>query len=185
MQKDSKNIREELQNRSPLLAELQSKYSGQKVPDGYFDQLESELLRKIEENDYPKAATTAGKTPVWRSMSAVRGTRFAMAAAAVFVLVFAAWWFFRIQPGQPAVPHNYRELAANLTAEDAAAYVESNIHEFETTTLANYAAVEPTAAPKSASERTAKRALSLEELSEEQLDLLLQDLSDEELEEIL
>jgi hypothetical protein len=183
MEKDKNNIREELQGLSPFLADLHSKDSGQKAPEDYFDQLESEVFRKIEEGGYQREAPT-GSTPVWRGLIAIRRSRFAMAAAAVFALVFGAWWFFRMQPASsPAVPENYQELAAALTAEDAAAYIAGNIHEFETATLETYVAVEPAA--ESTPERPSKRARPLEDLSEEQLDLLLQDLSDEELEEIL
>lgn len=182
MEKETNKIREELQSLSPVLTELHAQPGGQKIPEGYFDELESAIFRKIEENGYTRARPEGdGAAAARKGFSFLRIARPAVAAAAAIALVAAAWWFIQRQPGTSDLPENYQEMAANLSAEDAAAYIAYNIHEFETTTLENYAAIEPTVLPESPE----KTDPTLEELSDRQLDLLLQDLSDEELKEIL
>jgi hypothetical protein len=179
MEKEKNTIREELQSLSPLLAELHAQAGGQKIPEGYFDELEPAIFRNIEEHGYTRALPEIAGTAAARK--GFRILRPAVAAAAVLTLVCAAWWFFHAQPGQSDLPENYQELAAHLSAEDAAAYIAHNIHEFEMTTLENYAAIEPTVSPESP-EKTDR---PLEELSDRQLELLLQDFSDEELKDML
>lgn len=181
MEKETNKIGEELQSLSPVLTKLHAQPGGQKIPEGYFDALEPAIFRKIEENSYSRAQPEGDGAAARKGFSFLRIARPAVAAAAALALVAAAWWFFQLQPGTSALPENYQELAANLSAEDAAAYITNNIHEFEMTTLENYAAVEPMVSPESP-EKTVR---PLEELSDRQLDLLLQDLSDEELKEIL
>jgi hypothetical protein len=186
MEKETNKIREELQSLSPVLTELHAQPGGQKIPEGYFDELEPAIFRKIEENGYaPALPESGGAASARKGFRILRVLHPAVAAAAALVLIGAAWWFFRMQPGQSALPENYEQLAAHLSAEDAAAYIANNIHEFETATLENYAAVEPTSLTDPAPEDPEKSSQPLEELSDRQFELLLQDLSDEELKEIL
>ena len=55
MEKETNKIREELQSLSPVLTELHAQPGGQKIPEGYFDELEPAIFRKIEENGYTRA----------------------------------------------------------------------------------------------------------------------------------
>ncbi len=185
MENASMHPQAELQNLSPLLAGLRGKTDGQQVPDGYFDQLEAAVFQKIEDQGYaPAAASSQGDRPTRSGFRILRNPRLGIAAAAMLSLAIAAIWFFRLQPTDPAIPENYRELAAALSPEDAATYIAGNIHEFEAAALENYAAAASSAAETTA-EPPAKRTLPAEELPEAQLELILQDLSEEELESIL
>jgi len=175
----------ELQDLSPRLANLRGKSDGQQVPDGYFDQLEAAVFQKIEDQGYaPVGVSSQGDRPTRSGFRILRNPRLGIAAAAMVSLAIAAIWFFRMQPTDPAVPENYRELAAALSPEDAATYIAGNIHEFETAALENYAAAESSAA-ETAAEPLAKQPLPAEALPAAQLELILQDLSEEELEIIL
>lgn len=185
MEKESPRLQTELQIRSPRLAGLQGNAAGQQIPDDYFDQLEARVFQKIEEQGHaPATATSQGDRPTRTGFRILRSPRLAVAAAAVLSLAIAATWFFGAQPAaDPAVPENYRELAAALSPEDAATYIAGNIHEFETAALENYAAA--SSAAETATEPRAKQPLPAEALPAAQLELILQDLSEEELESIL
>jgi hypothetical protein len=185
MENASHHLQAELQNLSPRLAGLQGNAGGQQVPNGYFDELEAAVFQKIEDQGYaPAAASSQGDRPTRAGFRILRNPRVGIAAAATLFLAIAAAWFFRLQPTDPAIPENYRELAAALSPEDAAIYIAGNIHDFETAALENYAAAEPGAAETIAAP-PAKRTQPAEELPAAQLELILQDLSEEELESIL
>lgn len=185
MENASNHPQAELQELSPRLANLCGKTDGQQVPDGYFDQLEAAVFQKIEDQGYaPAGASSQGDRPTRAGFRILRNPRLGIAAAAMVSLAIAAIWFFRMQPTDTAIPENYRELAAALSPEDAATYITGNIHEFETAALENYAAAEPSAA-ETTSEPVAKRPQPAEEIPAAQLELILQDLSEEELESIL
>jgi len=180
MKKDRIALQDELREIAPRLADLQARGDGHTVPPDYFEQLENRVFQRIDALGERRLPTE----PVRKSASArVVNLRWITAVAASLSLALGAWWFMRPQPG-PAVPENYAELAAKLTAEDAEIYVRKNLQEFETATLATYAIVEAPAAPQAAPAPPRTPDL-LHDLNPDELDLLLNDLSDEELEAIL
>jgi hypothetical protein len=180
MKKDRKALQDELRELSPRLADLQSRGDGQTVPPGYFDQLEGRIFQRIEDSGDRRTAQPA-KLPSARIIT----MRWMTAVAASLSLVLGAWWFLKPSP-QPVVPGNYADLAATLTAEDAEAYIMNNLLEFETITLVSYVIVEePEDHTDTPAPETKTRSGQIDLLSTDELDLLLREMSDEELEAIL
>lgn len=178
-----KTINDELQKRSPLLREMRQKDDGFRVPEGYFEALEDSVFNRIE-------AAGARRNPVWEShkggmFARIFRAKWVWAAAAVFVLVLAATWFFKSNLTQTAPVAASQEL----TEEEIEAYVANNIHDFEAEQLAMLFPDEPRAAepaPEAIPETPQpKNPDPLDSLSEEQLEILLKDMSDEELESLL
>lgn len=173
--KDS--LDDELKNISPWLRDMKRPDDGFQLPEGYFDALEDRVMARLE-------AEGLRQVP---ALQAVRGgqwwrqPRMMWAAAAVSCAVLAAVWLLRPQP-QVAV------AAADLSAEELEEYVLENVHEFEVEQLASITkeygseASEPRIEP---TDNQQKMPSAGDEFSPEDVDKLLDDMSDEELESIL
>ncbi len=159
-----KKTQEELRKLSPFLHRLREHGDGMEVPDGYFEQMQAEVLRRIREED---AKTGAAVHPPLRTVHRRLGWMAAAAAAAV--LLIAGWWLFRPASG-PA--EGYVATAVEIRESDAAAYLEAHAEEFDLALLAELAALD---APDG--ETQAPPA--------DELDEYLEELELEELEELL
>ena len=168
---------DELKNISPWLHDMKRPDDGFNIPEGYFDTLENRVFARIE-------AEGLRQVP---AMQAVRGgqwwvqPRVLMAAAAVFCAVLAAVWLLRPQP--------QAEMAAvDLSVEDVEDYVLENVHDFDENQLAS---IQPEGfsemmeAPTAPTENQGKVPSAGDEFTPEDVEKLLNDMSDEELESIL
>lgn len=183
MKKESLN--DELLKLAPLLREAKQTGDGFRLPEGYFEVLEDSVFSRIE-------AMGARRQLVLR---AKRGTALgwffrpqaAVAVAATLTLVLAAVWFFSSDP----VPATTVGLAntQELSEEDIEAYVLENIRDFDADQLATYSSVADVAPIKAESsnppENKTKNGLPLDGLSEEELEMLLKEMSEEELKSLL
>lgn len=173
--KDS--LDDELKNISPWLRDMKRPDDGFQIPEGYFDTLEDRVFARIE-------AEGLRQVP---AMQAVRGQRWwmqpraLMAAAAVFGAVLAAVWLLRPQP--------QAEIAAvDLSVEDVEDYVLENVHDFDENQLAS---IQPEGfsevmeSPTAPAENQSKAPSAGDEFTPEDVEKLLDDMSDEELESIL
>jgi len=179
MKKES--LDDELKKISPRLRELKRESDGFQLPKGYFETLEESVFRRIE-------AAGARRQPVLETKGSSLLARFfhpqaMMAAAAAIALTLAAVWFF----SSPAAKDSLA-AAPELSEEEIEAYVLENIRDFDAEQLASISASEtaPVEAESSKSpENQATNGHSLEGLSEEELELLLKEMSEEELESLL
>ncbi len=181
MKKES--IDNELKNLSPRLRELRQGGDGFKLPEGYFEALEDSVFSRID-------AMGARRKPTLEAKSGNLFVRFfrpqvMVAAAAAITLALAAVWFFRPEP-TPAVDN----LAAmpELSEEDIEAYVLENIRDFDANQLASISASETTPVEAESSklpENQTKNKQLLDGLSEDELELLLKEMSEKELESLL
>lgn len=153
MEKD-KNIKEEIQDISPFLANLKGKEKQPDAPNNYFHFLENSIMEQVALEESPALQTTTGvQVPWWQSrLSAV----FAGSFASVLILL-AAFFFFK---GEEAKSHSFQ--MADLTDQEIINYlaVNGDFADFETVVLEETETVLPF-------------------LSEEEEDLLIQELSAE------
>ena len=182
MKKES--IDDELKDLSPLLRELGQQDDGFRLPEGYFGALEDSVFGRVE-------ATGMRRKPL---PEAKRGGLFARfsrprimwAAAAAMAMVLAATWLFTTKPWQrEALPV---VATQEPTEEEIEAYVLENIRDFDADLLADVppaAHTLPEAKPAAPAEAKSKQSDPLDDLSEEELELLLREMSDEELENLL
>ena len=172
--KDS--LDDELKSISPWLRDMKRPDDGFQVPEGYFDALEDRVMARIE-------AEGLRQMP---AMQVRRGGRWwqqprvLMAAAAVLCGVLAAVWLLRPRPQANVV-------AVEFSAEEAADYVFENVHEFDLEQLASIPKEtwsEADETPAAPSDIQGKKPAAGDEFAPEDVDKLLDDMSDEELESI-
>jgi hypothetical protein len=178
---------DELKALSPLLRDQKRKGDGLQLPPGYFDRMEAEILNKTVGKAAGRNTARSVAPPLQARTRNLWVRRTATAAAAALALLLTAWWFFKPQ----TAPVQAEALAVSTQTpsdEEIEVYVLENLQDFETEQLAilqpasGFGAVPPlqdeTTAPK-------PDEASKSELKPEDLERLLDDMSDEELEEIL
>lgn len=173
-----KNIHpnDELKDIAPFLHQNQSKPDGFNTPDGYFPGLEDRIFERIEKSEIRKPTPIkAGKAPRF----SVRSRVVWLAVAAAFTLILGAWWFF-----QPQAPTEQPVVSVELSEEEIESYLLKNLDELEDAQLAMLPAEEEVIPVK---ESTPKQNLSTdsEEILPEDVEKILNDMTEEELEEIL
>ena len=167
----------------PFLQDLKAKGTGLNIPEGYFDDLESSVMARLESaGDLAQPAWVVKKRPKGLFASFVR-PRLIWASAAAFALLLATVWLIKT----PSSPANQTGLASSdLSEEDIEQYLLENANAFELAQLADLsrdnASAAPSTAPPAKEKPVAPAAL---ELRPEDLDDILDDMTDEELEQIL
>lgn len=173
-------IRKELEGLSPLLLKMKEQGGRPfRVPEGYFEYLPGEVLRRAraEEGlikDHPPA--TADSTGLLAWLQGWFTPRRAMALATVSLLVAAGIFLFWPQPLQPGP----EEALAGISGEEAKAYVSDNIGEFGLDLLLEAAVVSADEVP----EMEVLPDIGQEDI-DQYLDELIEEMSLDELEELL
>ena len=169
------NIHDELQPLSPLLSDLKGKKDPHLVPDDYFKQLESSVFARLEAEGL-RVEVAPAPWQVWLSPM-----RLSAVAAAIALLVAAVWWF-RPQADAPAVADTFD--TETFTPEMAEEYVQDNILDFEEDLLTSNLEdleIETEDTPI----HTPQNKLKKTPVSEDDLDRILDDLTEDELEDLL
>lgn len=178
MHKES--IDDELLQTSPWLMKQRQEGDGMQMPEGYFDGLESRLMERIASEGHKRnLPMTVVKKPA-RRISRMQWT---MAIAATLALVLTAVWFFKPGP-EPVAPAT---ASVDLTDEEIEAYMLENVQDFDSEELAMIAPEEITheSTPETLKNSKVKTKESHEEITPEDIDHILNDMTEEELEEIL
>lgn len=165
----------------PFLREMKEKGDGFKVPEAYFEGLEDAVFKRLEAGgDMRRPAIKATKRPLRFPLS-IR-PRTAMALAAGMALVLAAVWFFQ----QPAAPPQQQIAAVELTEEDLESYLLDNVHEFDPEQLATLNTSEITeTSSENNNDSPQKNQPAANDIHPDDLDHILDEMTDEELEQIL
>lgn len=123
-------LRDELRALSPLLEQLKESKEGFQVPETYFQNLEDDLMQRIQWT--PRQPV---RTPWWQPLAAqwqiLLQPRYAMALASILVLM-AVGGYLIVRPAPGAEP--CQDIAC-LTVEEVRSYIETNIHDFDTRTI--------------------------------------------------
>lgn len=185
MKKDE--LHDELREHAPFLNELRQKDGGLRVPEGYFNNLEDDVFRQLDaigaRRQTAAFARTKAQRSWWQWAQWLWQPRMALAVAGVLTLALAAWWYFG--PSDNAGP---AIAAAAISEEDAEAYLLNNPHEFEPEQIAMVLPADelpPISLEPANGNRNTGAAKNELQLSPDDLDALLRDMTDEELEELL
>jgi|AntRauTorckE5430_2_1112549.scaffolds.fasta_scaffold02097_4 hypothetical protein len=164
--KEKDNIKQELEEWSPLLAQMRKEIkppAGQAVPEGYFDSLADQVLEKVKaEETSPLRVVHTGR----RSDRAV-WYRGAAAVALIAVAIGGLWYSGQEEASIPSVS------LADVGQREAAAYVNSNIGDFELSLLKEAALL---------NETTDENAEIIPQLNEVPVEDYLDDLEYEDIE---
>ena len=189
MKKDK--LHDELNEHAPFLNDLRKKEDGLRVPEGYFDGLEDDVFRQLDAIGARRKPASFSKTKEtrswWQWLQSLWQPRTALAVAGVLAVAIAGWWYFSSDADQYTGQHL---VAATISAEDAEAYLFDNVLEFEPNQIAMILpedewppiSLEPLNATTPQDATSPKHDL---QISTEDLEDLLRDMTDEELEELL
>ncbi len=173
------SLEEELKSLSPWLQEQSRKQAGMQTPPGYFEHLELAIFDKIEAQNLQRPGLTARKGGMLRS---ILRPRMWAAAAAVAAIAVACWWMIRPQSDAILPVDTYAEA---LTDEEIEAYLLENITEFDAGQLAAVSYVDMPEQTPAAAPAPGKSTKTADDISPEELENLLQQMSEEELESLL
>lgn len=189
MKKDK--LHDELNEHAPFLNELRQKEDGLRVPEGYFNGVEDDVFRQLDAIGARRKPAAFGKTREerswWQFMQSLWQPRIALAAAGATVLVIAGWWYFSDSPAQSA---GQEFASTTISAEDAESYLLENLLELEPNQIAMILPEDelPPISLEPVTGTTPREATSSDrdiQISNEDLENLLRDMTDEELEELL
>ena len=177
--KKHESLNEELESLSPWLREQSRKPQGMQVPPGYFENLEDAVFSKIDAQDARRPALSGKPGGLLRTLLQ---PRMWAAAAAVSAIAIACWWMFRPQTSAVLPVDTYAET---LTDEEIEAYVLDNITEFDSEQLASITEEDLTEHAPAASPSPTPSVKTPDDIPDEELENLLQHMSEEELESLL
>jgi hypothetical protein len=169
-------LEDELKDLSPWLRDIRKgpKGGGFTVPPDYFDRMEDSVFQQLDALGARRRPAAAPPREPWWSRLFRPSLVLAFGALAALAL---ALWCWR-QPRE-AAPANLPFATTELTVEDAEAYLLENVLDLEPELLAAQLPAEETApAPQKAQPAEL-------EISTEDLEQLLDEMSEEELEELL
>lgn len=174
-----KNTGDELEKDFPLLADLRKKEPGLKTPEAYFDNFETRLMERIQREEISRQAPSTA--PGMRAGRLRLPVKWLSAAAAISMALGAVWVF---RTDKISVNEQQQPLAAyekvELSAEEAEAWLWENAHEFDVRDLAALPEVPAETTPQSNQKKTPKH-----DINPEDLESLLDQMSEEELEDLL
>lgn len=178
--KDKMSLKEELKELSPWLLSMKEKGEGFKVPIGYFEHLQDEVLQKVkQEKSIPEPATPGWWEKLLWQMEALFHPQYRLAYASAAVLLLAAIvWVLQ----SPATTDTQIQAIAidQVPSEELIEYVDDNLEDFATDELLEIS-------------QFSNEELSLPDLVpspeeseiEEYLDEIMYDINEEEIQSIL
>ena len=174
------DINNELKDLSPWLSDLKRKGDPQRAPDGYFDQLENSVFQRLEQEGLRvEVAPERSTWSVWLTPA-----RLTAAAAAVTLLLGAIWW---MQPQKQAdiMAQTPSTMEEEFTPEMAEDYIQSNIFDFEEELLASEFADDDSEVTSPPYKNLKEKGAQNPSTDTDELDDILNELTDEELEDLL
>jgi len=180
--KNKAQLDEELKGLSPFLQDLKKQSDGRKTPAGYFDQVEDSVYKKIAESGAkrPGALPKSNAKGLFASYIKPRNL---MTIAAALVVLFSAFWFLKPTP----VVEPAQVVAVDLSEKELEDYMLEHIHDFDSEQLATLPDADFSANTHPNAGETNENAKKYHEqdLKPEDISPVLDEMSDEELEELL
>lgn len=179
--KNKENLDDELKGIAPFLQSLKKQDDGRKVPPGYFDQFEASLFQKIAETGATRPGTALKTQPKGLKATFTK-PRLLMSVAAAITLLFSAFWFLKPQTAVEAT----QPIAMELSADEVEDYLLDNITDFDSEQLVSLSDADPLSAPKTTIDPSGTKQHKPElDVKPEDMAPLLDEMSDEELEQLL
>lgn len=170
-------LEDERRNHTPQLLKQHVKKDVFQVPEGYFDALEDRVLARINTVEVPRQPLV--KISNYHS-GRIASRRWMMAAAAVLGLICCAIWFIRQVVSAQQLPVG-TELAVDVFPKKLPInQPETGVEQLVLLELDHTKTV-----PTQSFQATPNHDLSLEDLSPDQVDQILFDMSEDEIREIL
>lgn len=165
-------------NTEPWLPENRPADDGFKVPAGYFDTLEDRIFDRLNASGIrQEVPLKVLKKPAKR----IRLPHFLIAAAAVITLLFGAVWFFSL-----TTTVNQSVASVELSDEDIEAYLLENVQDLELGQLALLPEVQANEYQAPPVQTVpSKKTESKYDITPEDVESILNDMTEQELEEIL
>ena len=174
-----KNTDDELGKDMPLLSELRNQKEPFRTPEGYFDDFEDALMSRIQESGISRQAMA--HAPMRARRFSI--TRVWMAAAAAVLVLLAGIWFVKPFSSPNSESDAAQALASyqkvDISGEEAEAWLSENVHEFDAKDLASL----PDVSMETPVEHPIKKKKN--EIRTEDVESILDQLSEEEIEELL
>ena len=138
MKRPDEDIRKELQELSPHLLKLKEQGDGFRVPEDYFQRLQKEVLEKVQGNTPPVSAKNIGWLDrFFEHLQFLFQPPWALTLASIALLItLGAVWLYQ---SQPVAGSELSAELAKLDPESLNAYIQANLHEFDTETLLEFA----------------------------------------------
>lgn len=187
------NIKKELEELSPFLANLKKEDSSFGVPDDYFQKMQGEVFRKVEASNVSqkeKAPSFFQKTITdsVQTIYALLYGRYLMPVVS-FLFLIAVGGVYLLKPGAttPTIGKSELLLFADISVEEIDSYIEENIDDFEMDELVDLIDTETIAAIETDNINTFENANdeAFEAELDDYIDEIIDDFDIDELEDIL
>lgn len=138
MKRPNEDIRKELEELSPHLLKLKEQGDGFHIPDDYFQRMQKEVLEKVQGGSQTAAVKNIGWLDrFFEPLQFLFQPRWALTLASIALLIaLGAVWLFQ---SQPSAGSELSAELAKLDPESLNAYIQANLHEFDTETLLEFA----------------------------------------------
>jgi hypothetical protein len=175
--KKKDEVPDELSEHAPFLQTFKKADDGFRLPDGYFDSVEDSVFRQLEAIGATRHAPAPKPRPsLWQVLQSLWQPRIALAFAGILTVALTAWWLFRPTTDGLQAPLTNQMVSV----EDAASYLLENPMELEPEDLAVVFPEEqlPAIMLENGTSNSTEDGIRL---APEDLELLLRDMTDEEL----
>lgn len=127
------DLKQELEELSPLLHKLKAQDNPFKTPEGYFSSLPDELIARLRNEAQPLSAPVR---PTWSDrllefLESLMQPRLAVSLATVVILVVTGLLWLRPETSIETAGTEQLALLSDLSAEEVNDYVTENIEAFE------------------------------------------------------
>lgn len=165
MKRPDEDIRKELEELSPHLLKLKEQGDGFRLPEDYFQRMQKEVLDKVQVGSQPLPTKNIGWLDrLFEPLQFLFQPRWALSLATIALLIaLGAVWLYQ---SQPVAGSELSAELAKLDPESLNAYIQANLHEFDTETLLEFASNQ-------------ENQPSFEDLTPEDLDQYLDDVIQE------
>jgi hypothetical protein len=169
-------IKEELNNLSPMLHKLKEQDEPFKVPQGYFNRFQEDLLGQLKETEQSenKAPAPWSFQTLLDQLAWLLQPRMALALSSVLIVLVAGWFLFN----KNTESHNQELNFAALSVEEIQQYIDSNLDDFDEET------VQQVAQDNQTIQMIPHNGIDTKEL-DQYLNDMMEDLDPEDLEELL
>lgn len=128
------DLKQELEELSPLLHKLKAQENPFKTPEGYFASLPDELITRLRTEAQPVSAPvrpTSWADRLLEFLESLLQPRLAVGLATIAILIVTGLLWLRPETGSEPSASEQLALLSELSAEEVSNYVTENIETFE------------------------------------------------------